>query len=339
MLGSNNAAGYLKLDLGLRKTEIKVPYLDWDLGYFECRLWTGQLIESDYFDTNEYNNRRMLNALSISYNPSFIPGFTIGLNRIFMTYWKAENLKYLGRLFTSSRENALSSSGNDEDQKFAIFVEWAFTEAGFKIYGEYGCDDFSSDEDTNPFHTAIYTIGGKQNIPIKLTKVFPKWEKARDFQSELLFEWNDFEMSQDFQLQWPYIGYYGHGFVRQGYTHKGQIIGAGSGWAGNSQFIQYKVYYPKGYAALKFHRYCPNNNSVYSQGVNASSNNGKSELSSKWYANFETYFVWGVETGNIIKEDLFVTLSTNFIYMPNKNYIFNNNDFNMNFSLNLKYNL
>ena len=31
-------------------------------------------------------------------SPSFIPGFTIGLNRIFMTNWSKHNLKYIIRL-------------------------------------------------------------------------------------------------------------------------------------------------------------------------------------------------------------------------------------------------
>lgn len=327
MLGSNNAPGYPKLDLGIRKTEIIIPYLDWNLGFIEGRLWVGRLEESKYFDKNPDNNSRMLTALSASYSPSFIPGFTIGINRIFMTYWRPENLKYIFRLFTDSRENALASSGNDEDQKVSIFAEWTFPKVGFTIYGEFGRDDFSSDEDSNPFHTAIYTIGAKQNIPLPF-----------GLKSELNFEWNNFEMSQDFQLQWPYLGYYAHGFVCHGYTQKGQIIGAGSGAFGNSQFIQYKVYYPKGYTALKFHRYCPNNNSVYSKAVNASANNAKSELNDNWYKNFETWFVYGIESSNFITDDLLISLGFNYINIYHHNYVMYTKDTNINAMIDLKYN-
>ena len=94
----------------------------------------------------------MLVAMSASYNPSFIPGLSIGANRIFITYWRTENLKYILRLFTASRSNALSSSGNDEDQKFALFAQWSFPTIGFKVYGEFGRDDFSSNEKTNPMY-------------------------------------------------------------------------------------------------------------------------------------------------------------------------------------------
>ncbi len=326
MLGSNNAPGYPKLDVGFRKTEIIIPYLGWNLGHIEGRLWVGRFEESKYFDKNPNNNSRMLTALSASYSPSFIPGFTIGINRIFMTYWRMENLKYLFRLFTDRRENALASSGNDEDQKVSVFAEWAFPKVGFTIYGEFGRDDFSSDEDSNPFHTAIYTIGAKQNIPLPF-----------GLKSELNLEWNNFEMSQDFQLQWPYLGYYAHGFVYQGYTHKGQILGAGSGVFGNSQFIQYKVYYPKGYTALKFHRYCPNNNSVYSKAVKTKADATEGPIYTKWYANFETYFVYGIESDYYITPQFSVNAAFNYIYIIHSNYDYSENLNNFNLQLLLKY--
>lgn len=321
MLGSNNAGGYFKFDAGLRKTDVILPFVNWNLGSIEGRIWVGQLKESEYFDSNPDNNRRMVTGMSASYSPSFIPGFTIGLNRIFMTYWRTENFKYLLKLFTLS-SNALSSSGNDEDQKYSFFAQWSFPKIGFTVYGEYGRDDFSSDELTNPFHTAIYTIGIKQYIPL------PKGLK-----SELNLEWNNFEMSQDFQLQWAYIGYYGHGFVHQGYTHNGQIIGAGSGWAGNSQFFQYKIYYPKGYSAIIFHRYCPNNNAVYSQAVNTSSDALNGPIYNKWYANFETYMIWGLESNYYISPDFNVDLELNYMFITHHNYTDN---FVHNFSVQLK---
>lgn len=323
MLGSNNASGYAKFDIGIRKTEIVVPYLGWSLGYIEGRLWIGQLEESDYFDKNPDNDSRMLNAISASYSPSFIPGFTIGINRIFMTYWRPENLKYIFRLFTDSRENALASSGNDEDQKFSLFIQWTFPKVGFEIYGEYGVDDFTSNEHTNPFHTAIYSIGLKQFFPLPF-----------GLKSELNIELNNFEMSQDFQLQWPYLGYYGHGFVKHGYTHKGQILGTGYGFAGNSQLIQYKVYYQKGYTVLKFHRYCPNNNSVYSQAVNNIAEN----ITSKWYATFETYFSIGLNTFYFLTNSLALDSALYYVIILKRNYTESYKN-NFNFQFTLKYNL
>ena len=130
-------------------------------------------------------------------------------------------------------------------------------------------------------------------------------------------------MSQDFQLQWTYLGYYSHGFVKQGYTHKGQLLGAGTGWSGNSQYLQYKIYYPKGFTAFSFHRYCQNNNSVYSQAVNTASDVYKKtddSVYNQWYANFETYYCFGFETTVFLYKHLNATISLNDldIYKPNR---------------------
>ena len=344
MLGSNNAGGYLKFDAGLRKLDVILPWLDWNLGTIEGRIWVGRLEESDYFDFDtDYKIKhepRMLTAMSASYAPSFIPGLTIGLNRIFLTYWRAENLSYILRLFTASRLNALASSGNDEDQKFALFAEWKFPKVGFEIYGEFGRDDFSSNEKANPFHTAIYTVGAKQIIPLNLTNLIPTLPKYFNLTSELVFEWNNFEMSQDFQLQWTYMGYYAHGFVKQGYTQKGQLLGAGTGWAGNSQFLQYKIYYPKGYTAFSFHRYCQNNNSIYSQAVYTTPDtltiNNKT-VSSTWHANFETYICYGIKTNIYLLQNLNLTFMLNDIKLYIYQYQIYKSKSVFNFVLDFKY--
>lgn len=325
MLGSNNATPYPKLDIGLRKTPVTIPFIDLYIGDIEGRVWTGMLSESNYFDDNPNNNKRMLNAMSASYSPSFIPGFTFGLNRIFITYWKPKNLSYILRLFTTSRSNALASSGNDEDQKFSIFIDWKFDNVGFEVYGEFGRDDFSSSETRNPFHTAIYTIGARQIIPLP-------WGLS----SQLSFEWNNFEMSQDFQIQWPYLGYYAHGFVSQGYTNNGQILGAGSGAFGNSQYIGYKIFFEKGYVDLFWHRYCPNNNSVYSVGVYTSADI-TSDLYNTWYANFETYNSFGFNVLYYISKSFSIKAGYTINKISNRNYI-DKTEFNHNFSLELKYN-
>lgn len=326
MLGSNNAASYTKFDVGLRKLNITLPYLNWDLGNIEGRIWLGKLQESDYFDNDESNNERMLWAMSASYEPLFIPGLTIGVNRIFITYWRPENYSYFLRLFTLSRSNALSSSGNDEDQKISLFVQWYFPKVGFKVYGEYGFDDFSGFRETDTFHTAIYTVGINQKnyLPFDLT-------------GELSFEWNNFEMSQDFQFQWTYMGYYAHGFVKQGYTNKGQIIGSGSSYFGNSQFLQYKVYYPKGYIALKIHRYSPNNNSIYSQAINTSADGLNGPIYKKWYGNFETYYCFGIESQFLIINDISIKASYDFTKIYCRNYDFDNTTVNHNFTLTFNY--
>ena len=316
MLGSNNAASYPKFDIGLRKTKVTIPGINWYLGDIEGRLWTGYLVQSDYFNPQNYTNKEnMLNALSLSFSPSFIPGFTIGVNRIFLTQWKTENLKYIGRLFTLSKSNDVDGDG--EDQKVALNAYWIFPQIGFEVYGEFGIDDFTSNEKTNPFHTAIYTIGAKQIIKIPNTL----------YAFQLLIEWNNFEMSQDFQLQWKYKGYYSHGKILQGYTNKGQILGAGSGYFGNSQFVGVRFFYPKGLIMISFHRHCPDNNYIYNKAVDTIANSN-SQFYYDNYANFKTYLTYSLETNYFVTKSL--NLMGEFSYSKICKFNYNNykNDIN-----------
>ena len=336
MLGSNNAATYSKIDAGLRKTAIHLPFCNWYIGDIEGRIWLGKLINSEYFNASTTYEDRIVTAMSASYTPAFLSGFTLGLNRIFITKNEFKNFKYITRLFNKSKGNA-TGTGNDEDQKFSIFADWQFPKVGFEVYGEFGRDDFSSNEDTNPFHTAIYTLGLKQFIPIKLTKMFSKWENAFDMKSELILEWNNFEMSQDFQLQWKYLGYYAHGAIQQGYTNRGQIIGAGSGAFGNSQFLGWNFFYPKGNTMFYIHRFCPNNNGVYSQAVKNIADAPDGEIYKKWYANFETYYTLGFNTNYFISQALSSSLGLSYIRIYRYHYEKKTKK-SFNITLDLKYN-
>ena len=338
MLGSNNASSYPKFDIGLRKTSIYIPFTNIYIGDLEFRIWTGLLSESDYFDSISSNNSRMLNALSAGYHPSFIPGFTFGINRIFITNWATHNIKYLLRLFSLGSSNTNGSqtgNGEDEDQKASIFVDWKFTKIGFEFYGELGIDDFAAHPMENPFHTAIYTIGIKQAIPISLNKFFPK---IPDLNSEIIFEWNNFEMSQDFQMQWRYMGYYAHERICQGYTQNGQIIGAGTGYFGNSQFLGYKIIFNKGYIMPYFHRHSPDNNYIYNKTVGNADTYG-SETYEKYYSCFKTYREFGTELSFFINPDFNIISNFSVTYIAKANYTKNSmNFFNFRGYLNLKYN-
>ncbi len=318
MLGSNNAATYPKLDFGLRKTAVTLPFLNWYIGDFEARVWTGYLSESDYFDDDDTNNHNMLNALSVSFAPSFIPGLTLGANRVFVTKWNLSNLYYIERLFTLSDGNA------KEDQKASVTADWLFPAVGFEAYGELGIDDYSADKVSNPFHTMIYTIGGKKTV-----KILPK----KNINGEIILEWNNFEMSQDFQLQWQYMGYYSHSVITQGYTNGGQIIGAGTGEFGNSQLIGFRVYYTKGNVFLYFHRYCPNNNYLYNQAVN----NVADDVNDEYWAKDSTVLSLGLKSSYYLTKDFELTVGIIGSHFHNLYYGTEPETSNFTFILQAKY--
>ena len=103
MLGSNNAGTYPKFDFGLRKTDLIIPGLEWNLGKLESRIWIGQLHESDYFplitQPEIQNNIRKdinnINGFNVSYSPSIFPEVTVGATKVCVTRWGNNFWKYI----------------------------------------------------------------------------------------------------------------------------------------------------------------------------------------------------------------------------------------------------
>ena len=252
MLGSNNAGTYPKFDIGLRKTKVYMPYTNWYLGEIEGRAWLGYLTESDYFDNDSTNNHRQLTGFSVAYSPSILPELTLSINKISLARWDEKSAKYL---------NPLYNSNEVEDQKVSFGADLLFPTVGFEVYGELGIDDYNGRGFADPFHTMIYTVG-----TIKELTFIKKVTKSK-LESELIFEWSNFGMSQDFQLEWKYMGYYSHSLISQGYTQNGQIIGAGSGYFGNSQYIALRTYFSKGNVTLFLHYNRPDTNYIDNIGL------------------------------------------------------------------------
>lgn len=328
MLGSNNAPSYPKFDIGLRKTEVLLPN-QYSLGHIEGRVWIGKLKESKYFDNDSTNDSRQITGFTAAYSPSFLPGLSIGGTKICINNWNNKSVKYLNPLYSTNDQII------QEDMKMAVFADWIFPQVGFEIYGEIGKDDHTTTLWVNPFHTVIYTVGARKSIALS---------KSGKIYGELFAEWNNFEMSQDFQLQWNYMGYYAHGAVTQGYTQDGQILGAGSGYFGNSQYLGFKVYYPKGSTKIFIHRNSPESNFNYNKAI------GYTELYSKdensmydryWTAN-KVVRTCGIETEYFVTKDFLINggISSSWIMNPfsDKYKTFKRSERNIHGELGIKYN-
>jgi len=317
ILHSNNAPAYPKFDIGLRRQRVILPWLGWYLGDIETRLWVGQLTESGYFDNDDSNNYTMIHGLAFAYAPPFLPGLTLFANRICLVPWAWENLKFI----LPSEENTM------EDQKASFGFSWLFPQVSLEIYGELGIDDFVPNGFSfrfplnfphgyirYPFHTMMYTVGLKKVIPVT---------KTRNIYGVLFFEWNSMEMSQDFQFQWPYSPYF-HYPIIHGYTNRGQWLGAGTGWGGNSQYLKFKLYYPKGSSSVFVNRNNPDNNFIYSKAVyEVATPELERQFFKSWKANFST----GIDTNYFITNVL--SLGGGFIYnlIINPYYYFNKTDY------------
>ena len=330
MLGSNNSGTYPKIDIGLRRTKLHLPWLGWYIGDIEGRIWCGKLSESDYFDDDSSNDYRQLTGFSVAFSPAFLPELTFSINKISLARWDEKSIKYLNPFYDT---NAV------EDQKCSFALDLLFPSVGFEVYGELGLDDYNSRGFANPFHTAIYTVGAKKELSF-----FQKFDffKRFNIRPEIIFEWNNFEMSQDFQLQWHYMGYYSHGLIKQGYTQNGQIIGAGSGYFGNSQYLALKTYFSKGDITFFIHFNKPDTNYLNNKGIDTKQEDWESEGKVQYddWARYKAIRTFGCTANFFATKSLIISTNINGSWIINPTYSQQDKDFgNYYFSLSLKYNL
>lgn len=329
MLGSNNSGTYPKFDIGLRRTKVTLPWLGWYIGDIEGRIWCGKLSESDYFDNDSSNDYRQLTGFSIAYSPAFLPELTFSINKISIARWDEKSIKYLNPFYDT---NAV------EDQKCSFGLDLIFPSVGFEIYGELGLDDYNSRGFANPFHTAIYTVGAKKEISF-----FQKFSYFKKFniRPEIIFEWNNFEMSQDFQLQWHYMGYYSHGLIKQGYTQDGQIIGAGSGYFGNSQYLALRTYFSKGDITFFIHFNKPDTNYLNNKGIDTKEDDWQKEGKKQHdqWGYYKAIRTFGCTANFFATKFLLISTNINGSWIINSAYKQQDKGFgNYYFSLSLKYN-
>jgi hypothetical protein len=251
IIHSNNAPSYPKFDIGLRRQPITLPLLNWYIGNIEFRAWWGYLSESDWFDNDSSNNHNLITGVSVAYSfPSFLKGLTIGFNRIMLSRWDEMNLGSVFTLLWPFMDYTQGFGDDKNDQRASIIVDYLLPAAGINIYLEWGRNDFSPDSDfiiRYPFHTEGYTVGVKKSLSI-----------TGALRGEILLEISKLECSQDYDrlIGW-YSTFYAHHVITQGHTNRGQWLGAGIGTGGNSQYLGFKLYFPKGYGNLFIQRRNP----------------------------------------------------------------------------------
>lgn len=314
LLHSNNAPSYPKFDIGLRKTSIHLPWLGWYVGDVEGRMWIGYLTESDYFDNDSSNDHNQITGLSLSYAPSFFPGLTLGATKICLSKWDdSEFYKYLNPLYGTKG----ASDGNEaEDQKIAFTADWLSPKGEIDVYAEFGIDDHINSRDTidsyttHYWHTFTYTFGLKKNFPVY---------KPKNIRGQIIFEWNNTEMSQDFQMQWLYnFGF--HHTTTQGYTNRGQWLGSGIGYGGQSQYLAFKLYYPKGSSAFYVHRYNPDNNFLFKEAIYDISTGGDGDLHNRTWNFYKGILALGVNTDYFINNNFILSGEVSYVRVVNPVY-------------------
>ncbi len=226
---SRQGAGFPHLRLGLEPINISLK--KFDIGKLELQHITGILSESKYFDTNSFNDKRYFNGLFVGFSPSFLKNLTIGLNKTlyknsqFFEPWDLVSVIYI--IDSGVRGDSINT--NDTfDQLASLTASWNFPEIGFRAYGEFAKNDFSGNLRwtlSEPEHSRAYTIGFEKIVELKRDHFILSYEHTN--------------LSLNHSYLWrAEPSFYIHSVNRQGYTHNGQILGAGIGPGSNSDHLE-----------------------------------------------------------------------------------------------------
>lgn len=221
---SNNADGFPHFDLG---TLSKI-----DLGKFaefEFRWLWGFLKESEFFDEDAANDYAWFSGFYASLTPKFFNSFSCGFNYQYykpLSTWDAYDLLRGIPLLDFS-----NSATDYKDMMVSLTFQCLFPEVGFELYGEWGRNDnFAATDDlfNSPEHTQAYTVGVNQVL----------FKNG----SNVLFL--SLELTNIAQERTAYVRaagpWYRHSWAgwSQGYTNKGQLLGAAIGPGSGSQWAR-----------------------------------------------------------------------------------------------------
>ena len=252
---SNNAPGFPHAFLGTDGP------LGIGIGELELRWIWGRLQQSDWFDPGAVSDQRFLTGIVATYSPSFVEGLSVGATRVFYRLVGDDGVPagdyFL--IFQGLRKKKLTGPGNptgedEHDQMLSVFGRWVLPESGFEVYWEWARTDHNwelRDFLLEPEYSQAYTLG--------LQKTFlASSERTLAIRTEL----THLERNATAFLRGGDPVYYQHGIVTQGYTQRGQIIGAGIGPGGNAQSIGADLYTTWGRVGTWFEREV-NDNDAY----------------------------------------------------------------------------
>ncbi|MGI9179340.1 MAG: capsule assembly Wzi family protein [Longimicrobiaceae bacterium] len=218
---SNNAPGIPHLFL--RST---AP-LRTRFGSFETKWMVGALSESAFFDTIPENDTRSLSALAATFQPTGEPNLTLGLARSVYAPVRSVGAAPL-RLFDVLTRSGRYADQEGPDQVVSLFGRWVLPEDGVEVYAEWARAELPlslRDLLRDPNHTQGYTLGLQWAGAVRGSALVR-------IQAEL----TQLEQSPTYRHR-PATSFYSSQQVPQGYTQRGQIIGAAIGPGGSSQWI------------------------------------------------------------------------------------------------------
>ncbi|MCH7409691.1 capsule assembly Wzi family protein [Belliella sp. DSM 111904] len=241
LLFSNNAFGFEHLTLNTRRPARTF------LGTFEGQVIMGKL-EGSGFESPISNTLRRdwryMNGINIVYGPKWVPGFFIGISRVYQQYSQTlgSSIRDYFPIFMGLQKEGLVGDSPDSgdfdqagrDQQLTGYVRYVNPKAKIELYFEYGRRDHAwnwREAILNPEHARAYLFGFQKLI-----------NAPNDAHYQIRGEVLQQQESVNILVRYPNLGggqnWGGHIPVRHGFTHRGQMLGPGIGPSSNVQTLE-----------------------------------------------------------------------------------------------------
>lgn len=241
LLMSYQAPGFVHFFVGSKRPQsIGIGHLEWKM--------TGGWLEADGDRSMEHRHlrsadpmmssrKRYVNAVTVSYQPKWVPGLFVGLSRVIQTYTSDSLVNSLGsfeRYFPvlalgGQKKNLTNEDQFARDQVASFFLRWVLKEHQLEFYTEYGYNDYKTnirDYIGGVTHSAAHIVGIQKRIDgpganryITLNMELTKVSQSPDWLVRSAGNW------------------YEHDQIKEGYTNDNQIMGSVYGFGADAVFV------------------------------------------------------------------------------------------------------
>ncbi|CAN5675496.1 hypothetical protein BH23GEM9_BH23GEM9_19010 [soil metagenome] len=220
LMMSNTAPGFPHVFLGTARP-VHTP-----IGAFEAHTFWGQLRESDYFDNDPDNDRNLLVGTSLVWEPVFMRGLFLGAHRSYVVPFDQPDWSFLNYILEPFYD--LRGNPPDDNKLLSVFGRWVLPASRFEVYAEWGREDGWGewvDLLREADHSQAFVLG-LQKLTGTQERTFRWWAELAHLQHAAAVRGGR-----------GTVTLYVHNEILQGYTNRGQLLGAWIGPGANSQII------------------------------------------------------------------------------------------------------
>jgi len=248
---SNHARGFKHITFNTTKPlKTKIGNFEWQLisGRLESSGFTPPNTDFEYAGTKLYipkinqlgetNDWRYIQGYTVTYSPKWISGLSLGLIRWVQmysalvrgkySYFMKGNPSWFPVFSNIFRKNDKSVDYEMQtDQALGVFLRWLWKDSKAEVYAEYNHNDSK-----NNLRDLLLDSDHSRAVTIGLQKIF----KIKN--DNFLFSWEWTQMEQTASRLLRNAGsWYQHSYIYDGYTNKGEVLGAGIGPGSNSHYF------------------------------------------------------------------------------------------------------